>query len=279
MNTYTLNNGIKIPNVGFGAYKGEKESIETALNYGYRMLDTALYYKTEDNVSKAIKDSKVKREDVFITSKVWKDDMGYENTLKAFNKTLENLETDYLDLYLVHWPNNEEDNSNKNWKELDIETWKAMEEIYNSGRAKAIGVSNFLLPHLKHLMKHANIMPMANEIEFHPGYMQSETLAFCNKHNIQVIAWQPIARGKIFDDVLIKELAHKYNKTSAQICIKFCIQCSVIPLARSNNEDRIKSNFDVFDFEISEEDMDKIKCMPPLGWSGEHPDRKRVYFK
>lgn len=278
--SYRLNNGIEIPCVGFGTYKAadgnNAEIIRTAIDCGYRYFDTASFYETEDYVGQAIRESGIAREDFFIASKAWKDEMGYEEVKEAFERTLCRLGTEYLDLYLIHWPLPAPDYGD--WKELDRQTWKALEELYKEGKVRAIGLSNFLPHHIMNLMEHCEIKPMVNQIEFHPGYAQEATVRYCQENGIQVQAWSPIGRGRVLEDELMLELARKYQVSVAQICLRYAIQKQVIPLPKSSSEERMKQNQDIFSFEISAEDMSRIDTMPQTGWSGEHPDRVRVRF-
>lgn len=247
-----LSNGVKMPWLGFGTFKVPEgkvveEAVKEALRLGYRHIDTAAIYKNEEGVGQAIKDSGVPREEIFLVSKVWNTDQGYESTLKAFETSLKKLQTDYLDLYLIHWP-----------KALNKETWKALEKLYKEGRVKAIGVSNFKLHHLEELLEDAEIIPMVNQVEFHPQFPQTEIMEICKKHNIQLEAWGPLMQGKIFEILLMKELAEKYNKTISQIALRWDLQMGVVTIPKSITPERIKENMNIFDFEISKEDMDRI---------------------
>lgn len=276
--TYTLNNGVEIPCVAFGTYKAAQgdtaKVIKLAIEAGYRYFDTASFYGTETYLGQAIRESQIPREEFFIASKAWKDEMGYEAVKEAFFRTLENLGTDYLDLYLIHWPLPTPDY--KDWKALDMETWKAMEELYKDGKIRAIGLSNFLPHHIENILENCEIMPMVNQIEFHPGYTQEAVVRYCKDHEIQVQAWSPIGRGRVFEDSLMLEFSKKYHVSIAQICLRYAVQKKVIPLPKSSALERMKENQDLFSFEISHEDMYRIDTMPQTGWSGEHPDRERV---
>lgn len=278
--TFTLGNGTEIPAVGFGTFKtadNQDESvIREAIRQGYRHLDTASFYFNEEAVGKAVKESKIPREEFFITSKVWRDQLGYESTLKEFEKSCERLGTDYLDLYLIHWPRPTD--LNVEWKDLDVETWKAMEELYRAKRVRAIGVSNFLPHHLNNLMERTGIVPAVNQLEFHPGYMQKAAVDFSQRLGIQVEAWSPIGRARVLKEPILAELAAKYEVSAAQICIRFALQCGVLPLPKSSSPERMRQNLDVFDFQIEDDDMHRLMTLPQLGWSGEHPDRERVRF-
>lgn len=250
-----LSNGVKIPLVGFGTYKSgndedTSEIVKNALEIGYRMIDTASFYGNEKGIGKGIKESKIDREEIFLVTKLWNEDHGYDSTIKAFNKSLKNLDVDYIDLYLIHWPN-----------KLNAETWKAFEYLYSIGKVKAIGVCNFKINHLEELKKSATIMPMANQVEMHPFSIKSEMISYCEENDIQVIAWSPISRGRVFSNDLMIDLAEKYDKTIAQVVLRWHIQKGVIPIPKSSNENRIEENIKVFDFEISTEDMRKIDLL------------------
>lgn len=275
---YELVNGVKIPCMGYGTYKaaeGNNESvIKSAIEAGYRYFDTASFYETEKALGKAIRDSGIPREEFFLTSKAWKTEMGYKEVKKAFEQSLKMLGTDYLDMYLIHWPLPNPDY--KEWKELDIQTWKAMEELYQEGKVKAIGVSNFLPHHLENLIQNCEIIPMADQIEFHPGFTQEATVRYCQEKGIYVQAWSPLGRQRVLSHPLLLGLAEKYKKSAAQICLRYAIQRQVIPLPKASTKERMVENYQVFDFEIEKEDMYRIDSMQPVGWSGEHPDFPRI---
>ena len=273
---YLLSNNYKMPSIGFGTFRtpsGEEteQSVLNAIKAGYRHIDCAAAYGNEKSVGNAIRKSGVAREEIFVTSKLWNDDKGYENTLAAFNRTLEDLQLDYLDLYLIHWPIAKA--SKENWKEANSESWRALEELYNQGKIKAIGVSNFLEHHLEPLFETAKIKPMVNQIEFHPGMLQEEIVEFCKKHNILVEAWAPFSNGEVLNNPVLKEIADKYEKTVAQLTLRWIMQKDIVPLPKSVTPERIKSNLEVFDFEISQEDVDRIDRLTDCGGSGLHPDK------
>lgn len=275
-NFYLLSNNYKIPNIGFGTFRtpsGEEteQSVMNAIKAGYRHIDCAAAYGNEKSVGEAIRKSGVAREELFVTSKLWNDDKGYENTLAAFNRALDDLQLDYLDLYLIHWPIAKA--SKENWQEANSESWRALEELYNQGKIKAIGVSNFLKHHLEPLFETANIKPMVNQIEFHPGMLQEEIVEFCKKHNILVEAWAPFSNGQVLNNPVLKEIADKYKKSVAQLTLRWIIQKSIVPLPKSVTPERIKSNLEVFDFEISEQDVERIDRLTDCGGSGLHPDK------
>lgn len=276
--TYTLSNGVKIPCVAYGTYKAKDENgadiISAAVEEGYRYFDTASFYETESYVAEAIRRSGLPREDFFIATKLWKEEMGYEEALAACERSLKRLNTDYIDLYLIHWPKPTPDY--KDWKRLDLETWRALERLYKEGKVRAIGVSNFLPHHLDNILENCEVKPMVDQIEYHAGYTQEATVQYCKQHGILVQAWSPISRGRIFHDVTLMELAEKYQVSVAKLALRFCIQNGIVPLPKAASRERMRENMNLFDFTISDEDMKRINTIPQVGWSGEHPDRERV---
>lgn len=276
---FELNNGVRIPCIGFGTYKAAGNGagvIEEALRSGYRYLDTAAFYDNEEEISEAVRASGIKREELFLVSKVWKDDMGAKGTRAAFEESLRKLKTDYLDLYLIHWPR--PDLETGDWKEILTETWKVMEELYREGRIRAAGVSNFMPHHLEVLFDAAELCPAVNQIEFHPGHTQEFTVNYCKEKGILVQAWSPLGRRRVLEHPLVLELSEKYHVSPAQLCIRYALERGVLPLPKASSPERMKENQNVFGFEISREDMYRISSMPPAGWSGEHPDFERVRF-
>ncbi len=251
-----LNNGLKMPWLGFGVYQIKEgneveSSVKYALETGYRSIDTAAVYGNEAGVGKSIKESGIPRGEIFLTTKVWNEDQRKKRTLAAFEESLERLQTGYVDLYLVHWP----------VAGCYKDTWQEMETIYKSGRAKAIGVSNFLAPHLKDILKAGNIVPAVNQIEFHPYLVQPELLKFCRKHQIQIEAWSPLMQGHIISVTSIGEIGKKYNKSAAQITLRWNLQHGVVTIPKSVNPERILENKQVFDFELSKEDMNALDAL------------------
>lgn len=277
---YELNNGVRIPCIGFGTYKATdgngEETIKTALEAGYRYFDTAAFYKNEEEIGRAVRNSGIKREELFLSSKVWKSEMGAERTKVSFEESLRRLGTDYLDMYLIHWPRPDLDT--REWRKLLAETWRAMEELYREGKVRAIGVSNFLPHHLEALSEASDILPAADQIEFHPGYTQELTVDYCKEKGILVQAWSPLGRMRVLKHPLLLELSEKYQVSPAQLCIRYALERGVLPLPKASSYERMKQNQEVFGFKISEEDMLRIGTMPPAGWSGEHPDFERVRF-
>lgn len=250
MVSVTLNNGVKLPILGLGVWKmpeGEitQSAVKSALDIGYRHIDTAQLYRNEYDVGVAVARSGVLREQIFITSKLAVDNFGYEKTLKEFEISKEKLQSEYIDLFLLHWPVHK----------LRLESWKALEEIYRSGKCKAIGVSNFTIEHLEELMSQSEIVPAVNQVEFSPYLYQQELHEYCKSKGIQLEAYSPLTKGRKFDDPRLVEIASKYKKTPAQILIRWCIQHEVVVIPKSVHPERQKENFEVFDFEISSEDM------------------------
>jgi len=262
-----LNNGLKMPWLGFGVHRindGQdvEQAVRTALEIGYRSLDTATVYGNERGVGKTIRESGIPREDIFLTTKVWNDDQRENRILAAFEESLERLETEYVDLYLVHWP----------VKGCYQETWKAMEEIYQSGRVKAIGVSNFQVHHLEDILRDSQIVPVVNQIEFHPLLVQPELLKFCQEHKIQVEAWSPLVEGQIVNVSSVQKIAEKYDKTPAQIALRWDLQHEVVTIPKSVHANRIAENAQIFDFELSQTDMRELDALDEGKRVGPDPD-------
>lgn len=274
--TRALANGVQIPLIGFGTWQLENGPVATkavlgALAAGYKLIDTAWAYRNEPSVAEAIEVSGLPRTELFITTKLDTTMRGYAKASKAIDESLKNLRTDYIDLYLVHWPASAQ--MFDNWQDINNETWRALEEAYTAGKVKAIGVSNFRPHHLIPMIETADVMPMVNQIEFHPGYMQDDITSFCRENDIVLEAWSPLGSGRLIDNEELKAIAAKYHKSVAQICLRWCIQHQVIPLPKSVDEAYMKENLAVFDFEISEDDMVKIDAMPMTGFSDMDPDK------
>ncbi|GEM01553.1 Aldo/keto reductase [Halolactibacillus halophilus] len=253
--TTKLANGVEMPWVGLGVFKVEdgpevKQAVIDAINSGYRSIDTASVYGNEKGVGEALKEVDVKREDLFITSKLWNADQGYESTLTAFEATLDRLGLDYLDLYLIHWPVPEAN--------LYQDTWRAFEKLYQEKKIRAIGVSNFKEEHLETLIQGSEITPMVNQVEFHPHLTQEPLRHFCLDHNIQIEAWSPLKQGQLFDNDVLQVIADRHNKSIAQVLVRWDIQSGVVTIPKSTKAHRIKENADVFDFELTYDEMKQI---------------------
>ena len=240
-----------------------------AIESGFRHIDTAAVYGNEISVGEGIRQSGIPREELFVTSKLWTTDRGYEKAMAAFQRSLDDMQLDYLDLYLIHWPAGP--HQFDNWKELNLDTWKALVDLYKAGRVHAIGVSNFLPYHLKPMLE-SEIKPMVNQIEFHPGLMQQDVLDICRAHDILVQAYQPLANGKILEFEELNRIAIKYGRTTPQLCLRWILQHGVLPLSKSVTPSRIWENFQVFDFKINDEDMKIIDAFAGCGRNGSHPD-------
>lgn len=276
--TFKINNGVEIPCMGLGTWQSKDEvariSVLSALSHDYRLIDTAAAYGNERGVGAGIRESGLAREDIFVTSKLRNADHGYRATLDAFELTMEKLGLEYLDLYLIHWPNPVQFRTT--WEEATAGTWRAFEELYKAGRIRAIGVSNFMPHHIETLKKTAEIMPMVNQLKLCPGIPQNEVVDYCRAHDILVEAYSPFGTGLIFSNDAIRAIAQKYNKTVGQICLRWCLQKDFVSLPKSANPMRIKENTDIFDFALSQEDMDIISNLD--GVCGEIPDPDNILF-
>ncbi|PHA26931.1 aldo/keto reductase [Bacillus cereus] len=266
-----LNNGVEMPWFGLGVFKVEEgpelvEAIKSAIKAGYRSIDTAAIYGNETAVGEGIRAgieaTGIAREELFITSKVWNADQGYETTIAAYEESLKKLGLDYLDLYLVHWP------SEGKYKD----TWRALETLYKEKRVRAIGVSNFQIHHLQDIMKDAEIKPMINQVEYHPRLTQKELQAFCKEQGIQMEAWSPLMQGQLLDNETLQAIAEKHGKTTAQVILRWDLQNGVITIPKSTKEHRIIANADVFNFELTKEDMEKIDALNQNHRVGPDPD-------
>jgi diketogulonate reductase-like aldo/keto reductase len=265
--TVILNNGIEMPYLGLGVFEANEgfetiESVKFALECGYRHIDTASMYLNEKSVGEAIRTSKISRDKIFLTTKVWNSDQGYQETHDAFHKSLDRLKFEYIDLYLIHWP--------VHGKYID--TWRAMEELYSKKLIRAIGVSNFLEHQIENLIKHTTIIPMVNQVEFHPYLGMSDLLIYCQKKKIQFEAWSPLMKGRVSDIPIIVEIAKKYKKDPVQIVLRWDLQKGVVTIPKSVKKDRIKSNAEIFDFELSTEDIIKIDSLNRNHRIGADPD-------
>jgi len=262
-----LNNGVKMPWLGFGVYQMRdgaevEESVGAAIETGYRSIDTAAAYNNERGVGRALAKCGIPRNDIFLTTKVWNSDQGYDSALRAFDESLERLGTDYVDLYLIHWP----------VKGRFVQTWRALERIYAEKRARTIGVSNFHIHHLEELLGESEIVPAVNQVEFHPFLLQSDLRAFCRERSIQYEAWSPLMQGTALRDKTVRKIAKKYGKSAAQIIIRWDIQHEVVTIPKSVHSERIEENSRVFDFEISNEDMVRLDGLDAGKRIGPDPD-------
>ena len=254
--TAKLNNGIQIPRLGLGVYqvpsgKSTVKAVKYALKIGYKHIDTAMIYGNESDVGKALKDSDVKREDIFITTKVWNSDQGYDSTLEAFESSLKRLGLSYVDLYLIHWPIQGKTN----------ETWKALIKLLRNGKVNAIGVSNYSINDLRETIQSSDVVPAINQVEFHPFLYQKDLLLFCKSNSIHPEAYSPLTRGKRLDDPSIVRIAMAYEKTPAQILVRWSLQHDLVVIPKSNHEERILENSQVFDFHINQKDMDILDSL------------------
>ncbi|WP_340023398.1 aldo/keto reductase [Paenibacillus sp. FSL K6-1096] len=266
--TTKLANGVEMPWFGLGVFKVQEgqeviDSVKAAIKAGYRSIDTASVYGNEEGVGQAIRESGVAREELFITTKVWNNEQGYDSTLAAFDQSLSRLGLDYADLYLVHWP------IRAKYKD----TWRALEKLYADGRVRAIGVSNFQIDHLEDLLTVAKVKPMVNQVELHPLLSQLELREYCQTQGIQIEAWAPLAQGRLLDNEVIAGIAARHNKTVAQTILRWDIQNGIVTIPKSIKEERIIANADIFDFELSAEEISQINALNRDERFGSHPDR------
>lgn len=263
-----LHNGVLMPMLGYGTFKCPDDqqtvdAIQCAIDAGYRHIDTAMVYKNEASVGRGIRDCGIPREEIFLTTKCWNTDLrqGYDAVLKAFDDSLQRLGLDYVDLYLIHWPTGD-----------FVSCWKAMEKIYEGGRVRAIGVSNFLKHHFDKLFASCHVGPMVNQIECHPRYADFELQHYCKQHKVQYEAWSPIMQGKAGDVPMLVDLADKYGRSPSQIILRWDLQHGIVTIPKSMTPSRIRENADLFDFELSDEDMDAIDEINENKRLGPHPD-------
>jgi diketogulonate reductase-like aldo/keto reductase len=252
-----LNTGVKMSAIGFGTWQAEdgdeaKNSVAEALKAGYRLIDTAKIYGNEKSVGQAIKESGVHRDEIFVTTKLWNSDQGYDSALAAFDKSLQDLGLEYVDLYLIHWPTP--------GREKYLDSWRALEKVHKEGRAKAVGISNFSVENMQDVLDNSDTVPAVNQIEFHPFIyeQQKPILEFAKQEGIAIEAYSPLSRGKNMDNPVISEIAKKHSKTNAQVMLRWAIQHQTVPLPKSTHAERIKQNLQVFDFELSNEDIERI---------------------
>lgn len=269
-----LHNGVVIPQIGCGTWtytnKEAEKNVLLAIEAGYRLIDTAEYYRNEKGVGAAVRACGLPREDIFVSSKVWKNHYGYKKTMEAFHKSLDRMKLDYLDSYLIHWPAVER--KHKNWRELNAETWAALEELHGKGLIRAIGVSNFLPEHLEPLMEATNIVPMINQIEFHPGFMPIKAVEFCQEKGIALQAWSPFGRGEVFQNEELLGIAREYGRSPAQVVLRWIHQHGLAPIVKAASMDHLKNNLNMTDFELSGETMQQIDSIPFFGKLGYDPE-------
>lgn len=264
---FTLHNGVQMPYLGLGTYQSDNDqevvnAVKSALEIGYRHIDTAAIYKNEEGVGKGIRESGIDRKEIFLVSKVWNEDQGYDETLKAFDASLKRLGVDYLDLYLIHWP------VSGKYKE----TWRALEYLYAQKKIKAIGVSNFLKHHLEDILQDCKVVPMVNQMEFHPHLVQQDLIDFCAAKGIQYESWSPFMQGKVFELDICADLAKKYNKSVAQIILRYNLQKGIVAIPKSVHAKRIVANAEIFDFELSSEDISFLDGLETGERIGPDPD-------
>ena len=276
MEQYQLSNGVNIPKIGFGTWQipeGEEvyKSVTHALKVGYRHVDTAQIYRNEVGVGQAIADSDLAREDIFLTTKIWNDKHDYDLAKASIEESLEKLGVDYVDLLLIHWPNPKAQREQDAWKAGNAATWKAMEEAYRAGKVRAIGVSNFMIHHLEALLETADIKPHVNQVLLAPGCPQEDLVSFCRQHEILLEAYSPLGTGSIFDNPVVQNLAAKYGKSIAQVALRWSLQKGFLPLPKSVTPNNIEANLQIFDFELSADDVDKLDKLEGIK-SQKNPD-------
>lgn len=267
--------GAEVPCLGFGTWQvpdGDslEKSLLAALELGYRQIDTASIYANERGIGEVLRTCGVPRRELFLTDKVWNTDRGYDSTIRAFERSLALLGTDYLDLYLIHWPAAQGEAAT--WQAMNCGTWRALEDLYLKGRVKAIGVSNFLPHHLVPLLARARIIPMVNSIEFHPGHLQLPAVRFCREHGIALMGWAPIGRGLLLNNPTLARIAAAHGKSIPQVCLRWSLEHGVIPVVKSLSPEHLKENAEVFDFTLSASEMHEIDTIAPTAFSGLDPD-------
>lgn len=277
--TVALHNGIEMPGMGFGVWqipdgKATIDSVKAAIASGYRNIDTAQAYHNEagvgEGIRQAMNEQGVKREELFISTKVWNSHRSYDGALRAFDDSMKKLGLEYLDLYMIHWP--AVARWHDDWRDINAGIWKALERLYKEGRVRSIGVCNYLAHHVKALMEDVEIKPMVNQIEYHPGFGQVESAAFCQENGIVVEAWSPFGTGDVLSNRELARIAAEHGKTSAHICLRWLLQKGIVPLPKSTHAERIAANAQVFDFALTDEDMAAIDAIPYCGGMRFDPD-------
>ena len=265
-----LINGIELPHIGFGTYKTGAncvDAVREAVACGYRLIDTASVYGNEREVGEAVATCGTPREELIITTKAWRTQLGYDNVLRAFDQSMKKLKMDYADIYLLHWPARDYG--------VDRDSWRAMERLYDEGLVKAVGVSNYLTHHLENLLANCRIRPVVDQLELHPGYSQEAAVSYCKKNDVLPMAWSPLGRGRenatIGNSILVK-LADRYGKSIQQINLRFLLQKGILPIPKASSKEHMEANMKVFDFDLSDDDVMILSSMPQNAWLGEHPD-------
>ncbi len=270
-----LNNGVKISALGIGTWQIPASedlvnSLLSAIGLGYRYIDTAAIYENETSVAEAIRRSGIKRSELFVSSKCWAANRTYDAVMRAFEESLRNLKLEYLDCYLIHWPFTK--GEPLAWQSVNIGTWRAFEKLYEEGVVKSIGLSNFQMHHLVSFLARANVKPAVNQLEFHPGYTQKSAVAFCKKNGITVEAWSPLGHGSLLAEPVLKEMASRYNRSVAQLILRWCRHHDVIPVTRALLPEHQIENLQSFDFDLTKDDIERLDSMPTMGFSGLEPD-------
>lgn len=272
--SYHISKNLSIPAIGFGTYRlpddeTGAEAVATAIGTGYRLIDGASAYDNEKSIGEGIRFCGVPRGELFIASKVWTSDRGYDRTMRAFERSLKRLDLTYLDLYMIHWPATE--GQTPDWKKVNIDTWRALVRLLEEKAVRSIGVCNFMPEQLNALAEDTSVLPRVNQIEFNPGMKKPQTIGWCRENNIRVEAWSPLGRGRILDNPLLRELGAKYGKTSAQIALRWEVQQEIIPIPKSSNPGRMRENIDIFDFSLTSGEMKRLGDLPTFGNSGLDP--------
>ena len=271
-----LRNGVKIPTIGMGTWQitdreAMKQVIANGYELGYHLIDTAAAYSNEISIAKAIEAKGISRDQIFITDKVWNTSRGYLEAQEACKRSLKKLKTDYLDLYLIHWPASPK--LHMDWNELNAETWRGMEKLYHDGLVRAIGVCNYNVRHLNELKKTADVLPFVDQIEFHPGFSRTDIVDYCNDSDIMIEASSPLGHGEILDNDTILKIAYEHNRTAAQVCLRWAVQKGIIVIPKTEKKERLSENMEIFDFELDEKETEEIDQLGYCGGLGLDPDK------